>query len=212
LAQLTALAVPALAAGIGGEAVSRVLWAASAAGAAGAYLVAADGSGATATASAAAAAAPDTPAGAALMLTACLFYAAGTVRLGSHAPRFPPAALAAATAAAAAALAAGWLALESAACGGPPPGAQLAALAAEPSRAAALLWLGVGPGAVASVLQAAGQRTVSPTTAQLVYSLTPVFSAVLAALAGERLGAPAALGAALILLASLAASLRRDPP
>jgi drug/metabolite transporter (DMT)-like permease len=66
----------------------------------------------------------------------------------------------------------------------------------------AALATGVGATALAFLLQTSAQRAIGPTRVVLILLLEPVFAAaVAAALLGERLGARAALGAALILVA-----------
>jgi drug/metabolite transporter (DMT)-like permease len=65
----------------------------------------------------------------------------------------------------------------------------------------AALVTGVGATAVAFLLQTSAQRWVGPTRVVVILLLEPVFAALLSAVLGERLGARAVLGAALILVA-----------
>lgn len=81
--------------------------------------------------------------------------------------------------------------------------------------AAALLWTGLGPGALSSYLQALGQRTVPAAQAQMLYSSTPVWAAAIAQLllGDQGLGPMGWAGGAVMLAAALAAALmggRRD--
>jgi drug/metabolite transporter (DMT)-like permease len=68
-----------------------------------------------------------------------------------------------------------------------------------------LVYSALGPGALAAVMQAKGQAVASAAEAQVLYSLTPVMSALLAAacLQGEEMGPLAWLGGAVIVAASL---------
>jgi drug/metabolite transporter (DMT)-like permease len=68
-----------------------------------------------------------------------------------------------------------------------------------------LVYSALGPGALAAVLQAKGQAVASAAEAQVLYSLTPVMSALLAAacLQGEEMGPLAWLGGAVIVGASV---------
>jgi drug/metabolite transporter (DMT)-like permease len=70
-----------------------------------------------------------------------------------------------------------------------------------PTALLAALVTGVGATALAFLLQTSAQRMVGPTRVVIILLLEPVFAALLSALMGERLGAEAILGAALILLA-----------
>jgi drug/metabolite transporter (DMT)-like permease len=65
----------------------------------------------------------------------------------------------------------------------------------------AALVTGLGATALAFLLQTSAQRWVGPTRVVIILLLEPVFAAMLSAILGERLGARAVLGAALILLA-----------
>ncbi|GFR42677.1 hypothetical protein Agub_g3488, partial [Astrephomene gubernaculifera] len=123
--------------------------------------------------------------GANYVLASCVFYALGTVRMGVHSARFPPLALAAASAVAYAALAVLWLLAEVAVSpsGGRADYAAAAGLLLrDPAALALLLWAGAGPGALSSYLQALGQRIVPAAQAQMLYSSTPLWSALIAQL------------------------------
>eukprot|EP00850_Spirogloea_muscicola_P019168 SM000185S04027 [mRNA] locus=s185:29832:33068:- [translate_table: standard] len=140
------------------------------------------------------------------ILGAAFFYALGTVRLGTHARAAPPVALTSASTAIGLGLAASWAA------------ADLAALARdgqdlsvvweawhEPMLLGTAAFSAIVPGALASLAQAAGQRAVPATEAQVFYSMQPLWSALFGAvLLGDRLspagwaGGAAVIGAALL--------------
>lgn len=71
-----------------------------------------------------------------------------------------------------------------------------------------LLWSAVGPGACSAYLHVKGQSLVGPTDAQVVFSTTPLWSALIAAvcLPGERVGTLTWLGGAGMLGAGLLAA------
>eukprot|EP00850_Spirogloea_muscicola_P023765 SM000386S14582 [mRNA] locus=s386:52227:54240:- [translate_table: standard] len=186
----------------GRPAVSPRSWAAAATATAGVSIMALAGSG-----DAAAAALPSADlSGIPAILGASFFYALGTVRLGTHARAAPPVALTSASTAIGLGLAATWAA------------ADLAALARdgqdlsvvweawrEPMLLGAAAFSAIVPGALASLAQAAGQRTVPATEAQVFYSMQPLWSALFGAvLLGDRLspagwaGGAAVVGAALL--------------
>jgi drug/metabolite transporter (DMT)-like permease len=78
------------------------------------------------------------------------------------------------------------------------------------------VWLAsaLGLGAMSALIQLAmnwAQRVVSPTRATLIYAGEPVWGGVVGRLAGDRLPAPALLGAALILLGLLVSELKGWP-
>ncbi|GFR41052.1 hypothetical protein Agub_g1695, partial [Astrephomene gubernaculifera] len=151
--------------------------------------------------------------GAGYVLLSCVFWGMATVRLGAHSARFAPLHLAAAAAAAYAGLSLMWLLAE--VTGSPSAGLadflELRLLLRNPRTAAALLWAGLGPGALSSYLQAVGQQTVPPAQAQVLFSSTPLWSALLARLLlpgeEEGMGGLAWLGGGVMLAASLMASL-----
>lgn len=78
---------------------------------------------------------------------------------------------------------------------------------ADPTVLAVLLWVGLGPGALAAFLQAVGQKSVPPAQAQVIYSTTPLWAAGLALLvldaSDEAMGSMAWVGAAIMLTSSL---------
>ncbi|KXZ51818.1 hypothetical protein GPECTOR_11g259 [Gonium pectorale] len=89
--------------------------------------------------------------------------------------------------------------------------ATLARLLRDNAAMALVLWAGLGPGALSSYLQVLGQRIVPAAQAQMLYSSTPLWSALIARLllrgADGPMGPLAWLGGAVMLSASLAASL-----
>lgn len=76
---------------------------------------------------------------------------------------------------------------------------------------AVLLWVGLGPGALAAFLQATGQKSVPPAQAQVIYSTTPLWAAGCAALVldagSETMGFVAWLGGVIMLGSSLMTAL-----
>lgn len=71
-----------------------------------------------------------------------------------------------------------------------------------------LFYSALGPGALAAVMQAKGQSTVSAAQAQVFYSLTPVWAALMAMLLlqGEEMGPLAWIGGGVIVAASIGAA------
>ena len=49
-------------------------------------------------------------------------------------------------------------------------------LFSNPVSLAVMLWVGLGPGALAAYLQATGQQSVPPAQAQVIYATTPIFA------------------------------------
>jgi drug/metabolite transporter (DMT)-like permease len=76
---------------------------------------------------------------------------------------------------------------------------------ATPLGLSVLVYSALGPGAMGSYLQTKGQAEVPAAQAQVIFSLTPVWSALLASafLPGESMGALAWTGAAVIIAASV---------
>ncbi|KXZ56827.1 hypothetical protein GPECTOR_1g746 [Gonium pectorale] len=150
-------------------------------------------------------------AGAVYVLLSCVFWGLGTVRLGVHSGRFPPLQLAAAAAAAYAGLALAWLSSEiiGSSASAQSDFLELGVLLRNHVTTALLLWAGLGPGALSSYLQVLGQRTVPPAQAQVLFSSTPLWSALIAQLLlpGEAMGPLAWGGGAVMLAASLLASI-----
>jgi drug/metabolite transporter (DMT)-like permease len=231
LGQATTALTPVLAA-LSGLRVTAVQWAACGAAVAGSALIAADGVEPSASSSSLATAsttAPTLSGGEPLVLLACVFYALSTVRMAVHAPRHSPSRLATAKTAALAALSLVWALGAAAGIGGGGGGedggsAAAASLALPPTLAAsgvalaALAYSALGPGALATWLQASGQRSVPAAEAQVIFSLTPVWTALLsvaaaavgvagASAAESAMGAGAWAGSALVLVASLAVAL-----
>lgn len=72
-----------------------------------------------------------------------------------------------------------------------------------------LFYSALGPGALATVLQTKGQGSVGAAQAQVFYSLTPIWAALLATLClqGEEMGPLAWLGGCIIIAASIGAAI-----
>ncbi|KAG2499936.1 hypothetical protein HYH03_002223 [Edaphochlamys debaryana] len=149
--------------------------------------------------------------GAVYMLLSCLFWGMGTVRLGVHSARFEPLQLASAAAGAYAGLSVLWVMAE--ALTSPEAGLadfiEVGVLVQNHAALALLLWAGLGPGALSNYLQTVGQRTVPPAQTQVLFSSTPLWSALMAQLLlpGEAMGPLAWAGGAIMVAASLLASL-----
>ncbi|GFH10478.1 EamA domain-containing protein, partial [Haematococcus lacustris] len=56
-------------------------------------------------------------------------------------------------------------------------------MAQSPVALLTVIWVGLGPGALAAFLQAVGQKNVPPAQAQVIYSTTPLWAAAFAFLA-----------------------------
>lgn len=231
LAQLTSLWVPVLAY-LGGDRVAAAAWAGCALSALGGALVgldqlppgavvdaaavATDASGGVASIAAgsggiAAGSEPEAAAqlaGVAFTLLACLFYALTTVRVGRYSSAFGTVEVARWASVAYACLSFVWLLLDSSGEQGAVQ--RVIELLSRPGCAAALLWAGTMPGALATVMQTFGQSRVSAPVAQVIFSSTPLWSSLMAALLpggeGELLGRTGVMGAAVIASAALLAA------
>jgi drug/metabolite transporter (DMT)-like permease len=187
--------------------------AAGAAGvAAGAAAGAAGASGASAAAGSALvnAAGVDTVMGQWLTLAACMFYALSTVRIGVYSRRFAGGELAFASQATFAVLALLWLGREIMAA---PQGVawqmqHIALVFRNHTAVAVMLWIGLGPGAMASLLQMWGQKLVPASQAQVIFSSTPLWAGIIAqsVLQGEAMGVQGWIGSSVIILATLLAA------
>jgi drug/metabolite transporter (DMT)-like permease len=173
--------------------------------------------------------------GDAIVILSCFFYSMCTVRLSKYAPKYEAVQLAGTKLMFFAGLSVMWLlaeemlhlterpnlvadtatSLEAAASVAAAASADggvsswmhalLPAGLANPLAASVLIYSAVGPGAMGSFLQTKGQAEVPAAQAQVIFSLTPVWSALLASafLPGESMGALAWSGAAVIIAASV---------
>eukprot|EP00873_Tetraselmis_striata_P026769 jgi/Tetstr1/447033/TSEL_034490.t1 len=217
LVQTISLLVPAITF-LGGEQISGKVWAAIGVGLAGSCLVAWDGLHASA-ADLAAAGGADELQGLGLVMASCLFYSLAVVRLGTYAPRHNSIDLTAVKKITLSTASAVWFANGvHAIAGGAPLGdgaswtAQLEALGVlgRPAASYALIvFSALGPGAGATFLQTRGQSALPATAAQVIYSLTPLWSALAASvvLGDEGLGPASWAGGGLVLGASLLSAL-----
>lgn len=220
LLQLTAVIVPALAF-LGGEQISSQVWAAVALGLLGSCLVAYDSLASDSLAAAGSglgdmlAASPQEAQGLIFLVGSCVFYSFAVVRLGLYAPRFSPVSLTAVKKTTLALASITWFATttlsHSAAAGLPSLDSQLEALGVAGKSVgfwALVAYSALGPGAGATYLQTKGQAIVPATQAQVIYSLTPIWGAVMAqlVLGDEQMGPVAWAGGAAVLLASLQAA------
>jgi len=152
-----------------------------------------------------------------LVLGACVFYALGSVRLQAYASRFSTSELAFTRQSVLALFSTLWWWTQktttttaiTTTTTGVGPSLDLDPLAAmlTPETITLLLVLSIGPGALSSFLHIAGQKYVPASKAQVIYSSTPVWSAILAAalLPGESasLGPLGWTGAGLIVASGL---------
>ncbi|KXZ43851.1 hypothetical protein GPECTOR_79g130 [Gonium pectorale] len=148
--------------------------------------------------------------GEAYLLMACLFFSICTVRMGIYAPRMDTAELAAMKKVGLSSMSLLWMASSNL-----QHGADLGSVFAFPDLStrstlsvAVLLYSGLGPGALATYLQFAGLSTVPATTAQVIYSMTPLCTAFFAflILGGEATGPLAWVGGSLIIVAAIVAA------
>ncbi|GLI58501.1 hypothetical protein VaNZ11_000232 [Volvox africanus] len=148
--------------------------------------------------------------GEAYLLLACLFYSICTVRMGIYAPRMDTVSLAAMKKVGLSSMSFLWMAATNLQ-NGVAPGAVLAfpdLSNRTPISIAVLMYSGLGPGALATFLQVTGLSTVPATTAQVIYSMTPLCTAFFAylILGGEATGPVAWAGGSLIIIAALIAA------
>ena len=197
IVQLTTVLVPLAEALLLRRALPPRLWAAVAAATAGIAQISVLGG-----------AASGDPRGDALVAASAVMYTAHVVRLGEFAAALP--ALGLAKAKAAAQLALNVVTLGALQAGG---GVDLGGWAASltPAEAATLggvcLWNGLVPSAFTTWAQSYGQSAVSPTAANVLYSVQPVTNAAIAAVVlGEVLTPDEVGGGALVLLGAALAS------
>eukprot|EP00197_Chlamydomonas_leiostraca_P014654 CAMPEP_0202866508 /NCGR_PEP_ID=MMETSP1391-20130828/7791_1 /ASSEMBLY_ACC=CAM_ASM_000867 /TAXON_ID=1034604 /ORGANISM="Chlamydomonas leiostraca, Strain SAG 11-49" /LENGTH=465 /DNA_ID=CAMNT_0049546461 /DNA_START=308 /DNA_END=1705 /DNA_ORIENTATION=- len=147
------------------------------------------------------------------VLASAVFFALSTVRLGRYSSRFNPLKLSTASTCSLGLLSLAWVvsSVIGRTDGFANELAVLDGMLASPSCLAVLLWVGLGPGALAAFLQATGQKSVPPAQAQVIYSTTPLWAAGFAILAldasDEAMGSIAWLGAAVMLGSSLMTAL-----
>mmetsp|Transcript_14453 Transcript_14453/g.31311 ORF Transcript_14453/g.31311 Transcript_14453/m.31311 type:complete len:518 (-) Transcript_14453:1598-3151(-) len=218
LNQATVLITPLLV-HLSGEHVRKNEWGACGLGLLGSILVAADGMLRGATGGhGGGGAGEENVMGYVYVLVSALFFAMSTVRLGRYTNQFPSLNLASASTCGLAFFSLAWVVVEvyGRAEG---IGSDLQALHtifSDPLCLTLLLWIGFGPGALAAFLQATGQQYVPPAQAQVIYATTPLFATGFAAVAlnasDEAMGPVAWGGAALMLAASLVASLPGGGP
>lgn len=155
-------------------------------------------------------AAVDTVLGEWLTLAACLFYALSTVRIGVYSRRFGGNELAFMSQASFALLALVWLCCDIMAA---PQGVawqmqHIARVFRNHTAVAVMLWIGLGPGAMASLLQMWGQKLVPASQAQVIFSSTPLWAGIIAqsVLKGEAMGMQGWIGSSVIIVATLLAA------
>ncbi|PNH07541.1 hypothetical protein TSOC_006005 [Tetrabaena socialis] len=144
------------------------------------------------------------------LLLACLFFSIGTIRMGMYAPRMDTVSLAAMKKVGLSSMSLLWMASHNLG-----NGAALGSIFAFPDLStrtplsvAVLVYSGLGPGALATYLQFVGLSTVPATSAQVIFSLTPLCTAYFAylVLGGESTGPLAWAGGSLIIFAALMAA------
>ena len=218
LVQASSVFTPALVA-LSGRPPPPAAWAGSALALVGTVLVTLDETGAAGDAAAVAAAAaaggaqPLLSWGDASVLLGALCYSAATVRIPAY-RSVPPVRLALGKSATLAVVSVAVLAAEVGGLllHGQPLAAALWPGWRDPAAWAVILWSAVGPGALAAYLHVKGQRSVSPTTAQVIFSSVPLWSVALAAAAlhDERAGPLTWAGGAAVVAAGLVSALAKQ--
>lgn len=215
LNQVSVLITPLLV-HLSGERVRMLEWVACGLGLLGSILVAADslmGGGGGGHGHVGAVGEGNEVLGLTFVLISSVFFALSTVRLGRYSTMFDPLELSTASTTTLGLLSLGWVAASilSRADG---PHYELMVIDNMLASAACvltLIWVGLGPGALAAYLQATGQKSVPPAQAQVIYSTTPLWAAGFALLAldasDEAMGSIAWVGAAIMLGSSLMTAL-----
>eukprot|EP00899_Mesostigma_viride_P028004 jgi/Mesvir1/8389/Mv12634-RA.1 len=160
------------------------------------------------------------------VLLGAVFYSLYTVRLGIHAGRLPATQLTAAKLICAAGIAlallvaqfasASWVGINAAEelpalSTGSITGLSLPSWASEPHVWLGILWLALGPTALADLLETRGQRLVSAPEAQIIYTTQPIWASLISILfLGEQLGPQMFLGGLAIVAGGYVASLDSD--
>ena len=198
------LFVPMLSMGIGGARVGREVWAMCALAFVGTVLIAGDAPGdPLASLQASAGLLGGDHSGDALILLSAFFYALQTVRMGSVPEGLRALDVVTCKTAWIVLLSGFWL-LQDGGSIGPDM------FAGEgPAVTAMLAFSALFPGAIATTLQVTAQQRISPAQAQVVFSMTPIFTALVAAAlipGGERLGPLGWLGGLLIVGATVVGS------
>lgn len=141
-----------------------------------------------------------------IMVAAAVMWSCQTVRLGKAVARFEVGKLAYRQMSVNALLCCGWAVAEQLQR---PAGLDVPLLGQawhDIWRWAALLWPAIGPWGLGTILQSAGQRSVSPSRTQIILALDPVFATIIAGIllgsSEQQLGQWGWVGAACILTAS----------
>ncbi|GAX82705.1 hypothetical protein CEUSTIGMA_g10131.t1 [Chlamydomonas eustigma] len=217
LNQATVLITPLLV-HLSGEDVKKHEWLACMLGLIGSLLVAVDGlanSGggdANALHGAVSVGDEENPLGYLYVLISAVFFAMTTVRLSRYSTSFPSLTLASSSTFGLSFFSMVWVVASwhGEAHGYSDTMRSLKHLFNDPVSSAVMLWVGLGPGALATYLQASGQQSVPAAQAQVIYATTPIFATGFAMLtldaADESMGVIAWTGAALMMGASLLAS------
>ncbi|KAG1668310.1 hypothetical protein FOA52_011207 [Chlamydomonas sp. UWO 241] len=147
------------------------------------------------------------------IIGAAFFYAVSTVRIGRYSTQFPALKLSIASTTVVATLAVAWVvaSVHGSGEGWAHTLTVLHAIFSTPVCLTVVLWIGLGPGALASFLQARGQAAVPAAQAQLIYATMPLWATMVARLTldarDEAMGLVAWAGAGLMLGASLLAAM-----
>lgn len=228
LIQTISIMVPLIAAA-GGERVARATWLGCAMGVTGAIMIISDRGASLVGARASLSPAPcpcrrsacrsapplqaslgsAAQAGDAMVLLACIFYALGTVRLSKYARLLDPVSLAAKRQLALALYAAAWLLVVAAgALLGGRPLVSLWPGFSDLANWGLVLYVALANGALTALLQTMGQSRVGAAQAQVIYSSTPLWSAIFAnmLIGTERMSQWGWAGGALIMVAGLVAA------
>lgn len=212
LNQATVLITPFLVF-LSGARVRKNEWTACGLGLSGSILVALDGIARISSSSGSPVAHYENPLGYALVLLSAFFLSMSTVRLGQYSTKFSTLKLSTAATVSLSLCSLVWVCvslMDQGVSGVMGTVQVLGGIISNPYSLAVLLWLGIGPGALAVFLQMTGQKTVPPAQAQVILATTPVFASGIAMLvldaAKEAMGGIAWAGAGLMLLASVIAS------
>jgi drug/metabolite transporter (DMT)-like permease len=210
LIRLSAIMTP-LIASLAGEAISLRIWAGCIAALAGGVLMTLSHSG-----SDAAGAFSGLAAGDGLLIGAALLWSIQTVRLGRHAAKFEPLAMAAASMTAMAVLSDVWLAADvsSAVISGKPADSVWAGCRV-PLNWAVMLWPAFAPWGAGQALQVAGQSMISSSQTQILMASDPLWATLFAGVLGsaeQDLGPAGWAGGALIIAGAVLAGTGGSAP
>lgn len=205
LIRMSAMFTPIVAASVG-EIITLPIWLGCTAVFAGGILISADSSSSQAGASAFL----NLSSGDILIIIAAVLWSVQTVRMGKHAPKFPPIKLAKFQLATMSFFSALWVARDAVSASA--SGASLESLWGgydQPLNWGVLLVPAIGPWSIGVALQAKGQSSVASSLAMIIFATDPLWATLFAGLVGgneQHLGSLGWVGAVSILSASVIAS------